>query len=305
MLLSPLLLLLPLYAAAQFLRCATSEPKPDLVATHSNQSAIDAANRLNGVEATIEKHTVDTYIHIISSGKNESQGNIPDSKLKAQIDVLQKAFNGAGFAFAVKNVTRIERKEWFPLIIDGTEQTIKGFLRQGRYKDLNVYFDTISAGGLVGGGIIGFAYVIPYTFSSNNPRFRDDGVVVDPFTVPGGSLKPYNLGATLVHEVGHWLGLFHTFQPARDLYGIWIGDGCIGDGDYVWDTPAERSSASGCPIGRDTCKGESLSRDGKDPIHNYMDYSDDTCLNDFTEGQISRMQVLYKQLRVNRNWSPW
>ncbi|RLV50128.1 zinc metalloprotease [Nocardioides mangrovicus] len=152
---------------------------------------------------------------------------------------------------------------------------MKRSLHQGKSFTLNLYFVDLAHDGLLGYTTFPWRYHV-------HPRL--DGVVVAYNTVPGGRLKPYDEGDTAVHEVGHWLGLLHTFQG-----------GCEGSGDGVADTPAEAAPQYRCDTTADTCPSPGL-----DPVHNFMDYSLDSCMDQFTAGQAARMFSAWATFRQRR-----
>lgn len=219
--------------------------------------------------------TLNVHWHVIYTNKTIEGGYVPDSQIAEQIKVLNNDFRKTRFRFKLASTDRVKNSTWFndagPYSDYGlqVEFEMKTALRKGGRADLNMY-----SVGFEGEneGLLGYA-----TFPSEYDQYphKEDGVVLLYSSLPGGSTAPYNLGGTGTHEVGHWVGLYHTFE----------GESCSGKGDYVWDTPYELEPASGCPVGLDTCPDQP----GLDPIHNYMDYTIDSCYEEFTPGQIWRM----------------
>ncbi|HEX7255326.1 MAG TPA: zinc metalloprotease [Gaiellaceae bacterium] len=222
--------------------------------------------------------SVPVYFHVVHAG---GVGNISQTVIDDQMEVLNAAFAGfyggaaSGFSFKLVAVTRTDNAAWHAAG-PGTkdERDMKRTLRQGGWNALNLYATTA-------GAYLGWAYF------PGLPESRQylDGIVVDWESMPGASTRyagRFDLGHTATHEAGHWLHLYHTFQG-----------GCNNWGDYVEDTPPQRFPTSGCPEGQDTCK-----EPGLDPIHNYMDYSDDPCYNQFTKDQVTRMQDAWLHFRV-------
>lgn len=220
--------------------------------------------------------TIQVYVHTITN--STGAGAMSQSMIDDQIAVLNAAYNKAGYYYELKSVDVTTNDDWF-LVEPGTvaEKNMKTTLRQGNADDLNLYTANI------GGGLLGWA-TFPKDYES---AANMDGVVILYTSFPGGSAVNYNEGDTVTHEVGHWMGLYHTFQG-----------GCreIGGGDGVADTPAEKSANYGCPGEVDSCPSDP----GNDPTTNFMDYVYDSCMTEFTQGQFDRINEEFSAYRAGK-----
>ncbi|KAJ3123046.1 hypothetical protein HK098_002266 [Nowakowskiella sp. JEL0407] len=253
---------------------AVDQKKKSAIEDHITNSTADLIVK----ESTI---TVEVYWWVFSYlSKGTYFGNIASASITSQIGVLNKFYSVHGIQFKLIGVKRYYTNRYYNFDLSTVygeylSQELKAKFRYGNKKTLNVY-STYLANGVIGKG------TFPWDVKTD-PLI--DGVVIDYGTVPNGYFANYNQGKNLVHEVGHWLGLYHTFEG-----------GCSGSGDYVSDTPAEKYAAleSGlCPIGRKTCSSKIL-----DPVQNFMDYSTDPCKTQFTAGQGARMRSLWTLYRA-------
>lgn len=246
-------------------RCAT----PTLGKRALNKIEKALANGLGGQPPAVTGGVINVYFHVIRDDQNA--GDVTNQQIQDQIAVLNDAFDGTGWSFQLQDISRTNSNPCFGMSQgSNTEGPCKAARRVGGPRDLNIYTCNPS------GGLLGWA-TFPSAVAEQEPL---DGVVLNFGTLPGGSIQGYNLGDTATHEVGHWMGLYHTFQG-----------GC-NKGDRVSDTPAEKSPAFACTSGRDTCNAVGL-----DPITNFMDYTDDACMNSFTAGQDARMDSFFSVFR--------
>ena len=213
------------------------------------------------------------YVHVMRDA--QGNGDVTNRQITQQIAELNQDFAGGesnaaadlGFTFDLAGVDRFDNNQWHQ---DKQSNVYRKQTRQGGANALNIW-------------IVDFKYLGIATFPWDYARQPGiDGIRVQYSSLPGGSATNFNLGKTATHEAGHWFGLYHTFQG-----------GCADNpGDEVVDTPAQASPTSGCPTGRDSCPSAGL-----DPIHNYMDYSFDSCYDQFTPGQSARASQMWAAYR--------
>ncbi|RLV49805.1 zinc metalloprotease [Nocardioides mangrovicus] len=248
--------------------------------------------------------------HIIE-GTHRGERHATLAGVRRQIAVLNQAYAGqealgrtpdvnstttadTSFRFALRGVTKTRNEAWYHVSAPGaTANRMKRTLHQGHAYTLNIYFVQPSRSS----GLLGYA-TFPYQYAAH-PRL--DGLIVNDQSLPGGNLTHFNLGNTAVHEIGHWLGLRHVFndQAVGSTEAPDPVDDCV-DNDGLADTPVQAYPTSGDPVGKDTCVQDADHPQwvGDDAIHNFMDYSWDEAMYQFTPDQSSYMDLSWAHYRA-------
>lgn len=195
------------------------------------------------------------------------------------VKAMNKAFLGSGISFkSAKAQTVFNSQYCYDMEDPATTAIVKQKYHYNPDNYLNIYTAALSSE-------LGWAtFPVDYVFPPNNPNKWMDGVVVWHGVLPGGLNTQFNQGKRVVHEVGHWLGLLHTFH-----------NGCAGNGDDVTDTPAHSGPNTGVPP--DGANNGACNPLEQAPIHNFMNYTDDVCMTHFTPEQIEKMRKLMQLFR--------
>lgn len=261
------------FAARRLSRCGVTDPQGDQLAL------LDDTARAKPDDG--RQIVVPVYWHIITTaaGAGNVSGLVP-----AQMQVLADAYAGSSISFQLRGVEVVANDAWYFAAAESTDEVaMKAALRRGGPETLNIYTTN-------GDVYLGWAtFPAYYKFA---PSY--DGVVLWWAALPGTGLSgeadeepdgilTYDQGDTGTHEVGHWLGLEHTFAG-----------GCSHPGDKIKDTPAEAEPQFFCAR-RDSCTGRRFP--GEDPIMNFMDYVDDVCMDHFTADQTTRMRKQWHAFR--------
>ena len=229
-------------------------------------------------------YTIPVVFHVVW---NTAAQNISNAQLQSQLDVLNEDFRrtnaNANNTWPQAADTEIQ---FCLATVDPNGNTTSGITRRQTTvttftDDDKVKFhnqggiDAWPAGDYLNFWVCNLNGFLGYAQFPGGPANTDGVVCAYQYVGRGGSaVAPFDEGRTGTHEVGHWLNLYH----------IWGDGGCNVD-DAVADTPSSDAANYGCASGHVSCGTT-------DMVENYMDYSDDGCMNLFTEGQKTRMQAV-------------
>lgn len=216
--------------------------------------------------------SIPVIVHVVYTSGGE--GNVPDSQIQAQIDTLNSTFSRSGtrYEFILAGISRTQNATWHDADRDTqAELDMTNSLSIDPEHVLNIYI-------LSDEHALGWVINFPWDVAEDS---KQNGVVIAYGSLPGGDITNYNWGYTATHEVGHYLGLYHTFQ-----------NGCSSPGDEVDDTPYHTVNTD-CNSQYNTCP----QHPGFDPIHNYMNYPPDPCYEEFTTDQSDRMDTIVGEYR--------
>ncbi|MGA7306174.1 MAG: M43 family zinc metalloprotease, partial [Rhodothermales bacterium] len=237
--------------------CATPEP-----------SSLSGAEYRESLPKSLVSVNVPVFFHVVKT--SDGVGNVSDAVIRSHITLLNDAFTGTNYTFTLVGIERVINNTWpghlsYPGF--GYDTDMKNALGIQPEHVLNYYITDVT-------NSLGYASlpnIDPLYWQEDDIRH---GVVLDYASFLSSPEPLYNAGDEGVHEVGHYFGLYHVFQPEGD---------CDEFNDLVTDTPDQRNSYDHlCPSSGSTCGSP-------DNFHNYMDYSTDACRYEFTPGQKTRI----------------
>ncbi|KAK4451203.1 extracellular metalloprotease 1 [Podospora aff. communis PSN243] len=246
--------------------------------------------------------TTPLYVHVVAGSKDRKDGYLTEKEVLDQVDIITTHFQPHGITFHHDASMRqwIVNASWAGGSLDFNE--MKESLHKGDYRAVNLYIRNITVADY--GGTCTNPWSQEERWSVPFPRRLDrDGCVINVQTLAGSSHAFMNMGKTAVHEIGHWFGLFHTYEAGTVRDGLnppnpcWAGN----PGDEVKDTPRcrEVSPAGQCNATQNTCPEPAGQPVVYDAVWNIMSESSDGCYKDFTEGQRERMYFIYDKYRRN------
>ncbi len=247
-------------------------------------SSVERAPSIRGMRTfsmDYYKIEVPVAFHIIVNQNGEGQEGNMTERIQNQIDLLNSIYGKFRVSFKLVSTDVTINNNWFENASYYSDQDALRQMTSTLSKNPSKFMNVFSVGS---NQVLGEATYPWYPEKGTNM----DYIVINHNTLPGGTSNflegKYNQGKTLVHEAGHFLGLFHTFEGGNVKCDSDYNDGCS-IGDQVDDTPYQRICYFvGCDKNADSCP-----LPGSDPVQNFMGYNPDECMNEFTNGQGDRL----------------